>query len=186
MKKIRTFFAVPLPDEWKSRFGDVQNSLKENVTSKVSWVKPENMHITLRFLGNLTEAELEKYISYAKNLEFSSFNVSLSGISGFPFLKQPRVVWAGIAQGKDSVKQLAVALQEALNNEEEILERKNFNAHVTLARVRSFSGENWENLVRPFSVETLPVYLAEYFCLYQSELTPSGPVYTELKRFDLS
>lgn len=185
MKKIRTFFALPLPEDWKKSIFEIQSDLKEKVISKAGWVKPENLHITLRFLGDVAEGELEAICAAADQIKFSAFELESSGADGFPSLLNPRVLWMGLSRGGKETADLADLLHAKLDSLVPGGRRENFNAHVTLARIRKQGGDNWEKIMQPFESIDLPCFEATSFGLYKSELRPSGPVYTELKRFSL-
>ncbi|MCG2677115.1 RNA 2',3'-cyclic phosphodiesterase, partial [bacterium] len=92
MEKVRTFIAIKLSPEIISKISGVQEELKRT-DAKVKWVKPKNIHLTLKFLGHITSEELEKVkIAIRETLKpFRSFRTSLSGLGAFPKISYPRV-----------------------------------------------------------------------------------------------
>lgn len=92
----------------------------------------------------------------------------------------------GLSAGGREVAGLASLLSAELEALGYPKDRKNFHAHLTLARIKNQGGDDWKELLRSMKEYSLPEYRVNYFCLYKSELKPSGAVYTELKRFNLS
>ena len=104
MEKVRTFIAIGLPPEIIANIKELQEELKKS-NAKVRWVKPENIHLTLKFLGHLPPEQLEKVkITARETLQpFKPFGISISGLGAFPKIKYPRVVWIGIDKGKEEI-----------------------------------------------------------------------------------
>ncbi|GKT33360.1 RNA 2',3'-cyclic phosphodiesterase like protein, partial [Aduncisulcus paluster] len=99
MKKIRTFLAHPVPEEWKTIIEEAYGSLREGLESKIAWVKPENMHFTLKFLGPIEESKLAEVQGLLKNIPVVNFKISTSEAGFFPALEKPHVIWIGLEQG---------------------------------------------------------------------------------------
>ncbi len=103
------------------------------------WVRPDMLHITLRFLGGMTAAELNRAIRAAQAAAepFIPFSVTFAGGGAFPSWRTPRVVWAGVGAGADGLRALAEALDAALAKQRFPREPQRFHPHVTVARVRA-------------------------------------------------
>ncbi|HWN93955.1 MAG TPA: RNA 2',3'-cyclic phosphodiesterase, partial [Methylomirabilota bacterium] len=109
-ERIRSFIAVPVPDSVRAQLKELQQRLKQELDD-VSWTRPEAMHLTLQFLGNIESArlpELETSLREATR-HFTSFELALGGIGSFG----NRVIWIGIKHGVEPLRQLADAVRRA-------------------------------------------------------------------------
>ena len=192
MPALRLFLAIDIPPHARETVVSIQNRFK-TLDLNASWVRPGNIHLTLKFLGDTPleqVANIKKSVSEAVD-SISVFEVALDGVGVFPNLKKPRVLWVGL---KDPHKHLNV-LQENIDAKMMKLgfpgERKNFAPHLTLARIKHAKGkikESFEDLKR--EIESVPPMDSEFFQvdsvrLIQSELTPKGSIYTILEKFPL-
>ena len=192
MPVLRLFLAIDIPSHARETVVSIQNRFK-TLGLNASWVQPENIHLTLKFLGDTPleqVAKIKKSVSEAVD-SISVCKVALDGIGVFPNFKKPRVLWVGL---KDPHKHLNV-LQENIDAKMMKLgfprERKHFAPHLTLARIKHAKGkikESFEDLKR--EVESIPPMDSEFFQvdsvrLIQSELTPKGSIYTILEKFPL-
>ena len=175
---IRAFIAVTLPDEARQELARVSRALAESAPPRaVRWVKPERMHLTLRFLGDTAVSLLPDIAAGldAAVARVSPFTLRLEGLGGFPNRKRPRVIWAGL-QGElerlNGLKREIDAMLEPLGWERE---QRPFRAHLTLGRVknsRQLREIEWGITVGRVAVPVTAVHLI------QSTLRPDGPVYT--------
>lgn len=184
---LRCFVAIKLDHGVMERVAALLRELKKT-QADFKWVEPHNLHFTLRFLGTVEEAAL---VSLRTGLRSAvqgtpQFNVEIAGIGGFPSRNNPRVLWAGVSVGADSMKRLA----EAVENEVVRLgfkpEDKGFSPHLTLGRIRSrFGLERVLRLVdglvswRGGSMTVRSVWLM------RSTLTPAGPIYDAIDEYPL-
>ena len=182
MITIRAFIAIDLPPDVKAALGRVAVTLGEGLPrGAVRWVRPEQMHLTLAFLG---DTPVEKLSAIHKAMDGvvarqQPFTLALDGVGCFPNRRRPRVVWVGLAAagGGESGPLLALkaALDEALTPLGWPLEDKPFRAHLTLGRVkdeRAVQGIEWAADVPPLAAPVSAIHLIE------SQLRPDGPVYT--------
>lgn len=181
MEKIRTFIAIELNKEIKQELALLTDKLRAS-GADVKWVNPENIHLTLKFLGSISKEkidEIKTVLDNAKN-RFKAFPAALSGIGAFPKLSYPRVIWVGMEKGKDKIKEIYDFLEIELTKVGFQKEERPFAAHLTVGRVKST--KHRQNLVS--SIETLkfsPTILnVDHITLFQSTLTPQGPIYTPL------
>jgi 2'-5' RNA ligase len=147
-------------------------------------VEPQNIHITVRFLGNITPTMVEKIFEEMKQVKFSPFNVQLKGLGAFPNPNYARVVWAGITEGADQLKSVFSQLEPRLRGLGFTPDSKGFSPHLTIARVRS--GRNKAQLAKLITEKAayeFGVVNAKCLRLKKSDLTPRGPVYSTLKEF---
>lgn len=187
MEKVRTFIAIKLTPEIISNISGVQEELKKSVL-EVKWVKPENVHLTLKFLGHITPEELEKVkLATRETLKpFAPFEVSVSGLGAFPKIEYPRVIWVGIDKGKKELTKIASRIEENLAKIGFAKEKRGFSPHLTLGRVKSPKGG--ERLIETFTklkAANLGSMRVTKISIMKSELRPLGPVYTSLEEIDL-
>jgi 2'-5' RNA ligase len=181
---IRSFIAFDVNDEsvWK-RMADTQNLLV-GTRADLKLVKPQNIHVTLRFLGNITPNTVEKIFEEMKKVQFTPFDVRINGLGAFPHLRYPRVVWAGITEGADQLRNVFSQLEPRLRSLGFAPDTKGFSPHLTIARVKS--GRNKAELVKFINENAgyeFGVIKADCLKLKRSELTPKGPIYSTLKEF---
>ena len=183
-ESIRSFLAFDIDSEQvMKRLTDVQGLLvKTGADLKV--VEPQNIHITMRFLGNVLLGTVEKIFDGMKKVQFTPFDVKICGVGAFPDVRYPRVVWAGITEGADQLRSIFGQLEPHLRGLGFAPDSKGFSPHLTIARVRS--GKNKAELAS-FIEENggyeFGVVRAACLRLKKSELTPRGPVYSTLREF---
>lgn len=181
---IRSFVAFDLDNaDVLKKLTDVQSFVMKT-GADVKVVEPENIHMTLRFLGSTTPSMVERIFEEMKKVQFTPFDVKIRGVGAFPDIRYPRVLWAGIAEGADQLRGIFKQLEPRLIGLGFAPDPKGFNPHLTIARVRS--GRNRDVLAR-FLAENegydFGVVRAECLRLKKSELTPRGPIYSTLKEF---
>jgi 2'-5' RNA ligase len=181
---IRSFLAFDIEsDTVLNRLATAQNLLVQT-GADLKIVEPQNIHITVRFLGNITPAMVEKIFEEMKQVQFVPFNVQIKGLGAFPDLRYPRVVWAGITDGADQLKNVFSQLEPRLRGLGFTPDTKGFSPHLTIARVRS--GRNKAQLAE-FITENanydFGTIKAQCLRLKKSDLTPKGPIYSTLKDF---
>jgi len=183
-ESIRSFVAFDLDSESiLKKITYVQNLLIKT-GANLKLVKPENIHITMRFLGNITPPMVEKIFEEMKKVQFTSFDVKIHGIGVFPHLRYPRVVWVGITEGADRMRSIFSQLEPRLRGLGFRPDSKGFSPHLTIARVKS--GSNKTELVECISENAdreFGIVRAECLKLKRSNLTPKGPIYSTLKEF---
>lgn len=187
MEKIRTFVAIKLTSEIISNISQVQEELKRS-NAGVKWVKPENIHLTLKFLGHITKEGLEevKLATREALKPFTPFEISISGLGAFPKIKYPRVIWVGIDKGKEDLEKIVFNLEERLMKIGFAREKRKFSPHLTLGRVKSQKGKG--GLIEALTnteASHLGSMRVDKIAIIQSELKPQGPVYTSLEEIDL-
>lgn len=183
-ESIRSFIAFDIEnDTVLNRFASVQKRLAQT-GADLKLVEPQNIHITIRFLGNITPATAEKIFEEMKQVQFAPFNVQIKGVGAFPNPNYPRVVWAGITLGADQLKTVFSQLEPRLQSLGFTPDARGFSPHLTIARVRS--GRNKQQLAK-FIIENADYEFgtvnAKCLRLKKSNLTPRGPVYSTLKEF---
>jgi|ERR1700683_2378870 len=162
------------------------------------WVRPESLHVTLKFIGEKTEEEVEKIKGALETIEAGALEMSIRGYGFFPGARAPRVFWVGIEGGAE-LTSLAAAVDETLVRLDIPKEEHAFNAHLTLARGAGRSrsprrgkvddpNRSFQRLQEKLAVLPAPEFgtiTSREFFLYRSQLSASGSKYTKLARFAL-
>lgn len=184
---MRCFVAIALPPSVKALLVRVQDALRR-ADADVKWVEEENLHLSLKFLGDLEEEALSrlKGVLSVEALRWPAMSLSYAGIGTFPERGEPRVVWAGCGGDVEKLAALAGAVERSAEQVGVPRERKPFVAHLTVGRVRS--GRNVKRLLSAISSQReVPLGRDDVkeFVLYQSTLTDQGPVYERIADFGL-
>lgn len=184
---LRLFVAIPLPGEVRAALVRAQGRLRRT-RSRVGWVAPENLHVTLAFLGDTPPPALAGLLeSLARAAGAAApFLMRVEGLGFFGSPRAPRVLWAGVTAGQAELTALQASVAAAIVGQGLRLEDRAFHAHVTLGRVRS--GRGADELLPPLDAgknELFGETRAREFELVRSELRPEGPRYTALGTFAL-
>ena len=184
-QSIRAFVALPLPPAVKAALGGVVEALSPAWPSgAVRWVRPENMHLTLRFLGESPVAKLPDIAAAldAVGGQTAPFDLSLAALGSFPNRRRPQILWVGLRDGDGDLAPLKEGLDRCLQGLGWPAEQRPFRPHLTLGRIkgRARGRADWSAAVPPLDFAAGPLQLIE------SRLQPSGPVYTVLHRAPLA
>ena len=177
-KQIRTFIAIALLPEVRAALGQVSSELALQMPPRaVRWVKPDLMHVTLRFLGGTAVSLLPQLMAALDQVaaQHGRFELTVNGLGCFPNRKRPRVIWAGLRGDLAPANNLVAGLNELLLPMGWEPEKRPFRPHLTLGRVkdsRKLQGIHWGTAVAEIVVEVTAVHLIE------SQLRPFGPIYT--------
>ena len=179
---IRTFIAIELPEKIGSAISKVQEGIR-SYGFKIRWVRPENIHLTLKFLGNIKEADTEKVgkIVFESVKGYKPISLKAKGIGVFPGIKKPRVVWTGISDQLNLLTELQKTLDEKLEEIGFPKEKRPFRGHLTLGRVKAkIDPKRLSDALQEFAKFESESFSADRVILYKSELKPKGAVYTKL------
>lgn len=137
MSRIRTFIAVDTSPAVRRRAAALQEKLRVSEV-KASWTEPENMHLTLQFLGDVEDTLVPEVCQRVASAAapFAPFQVGFSQAGAFPSLDRPRTVWIGVDQGRQELIDLQLAIQETLLEMRFPRERRTYKPHLTIGRVR--------------------------------------------------
>lgn len=175
----RLFVALTLPPAVRDSFLPLVESLPG-----VAWTKPEQLHVTLRFLGDVPLATSEALIERLSTIHVASFILPIETVGTFPPNRPPRVMWVGTGT-HPRLFQLRQRLDDALLATGLTVDLRTFHPHVTVARCTDQSAPavaHWVHVHREF---TAPPFRVDGFDLYASDLRPSGAVHTLKHRFPL-
>lgn len=183
---MRTFIAIEIPTEIKTALAALQDDLRR-ADAQVSWTRPENIHLTLKFLGEIAEPQIKEIAAACADTaaRFQPFTLSLSQPGTFPRAKQPRVLWAGLDGDVENARQIQAQLEERLATFGLAREEKGFRLHLTIGRVKSH--RNARQLIQLADAYTLPTwsFTVREIVLMKSELHRDGARYTPLARAPL-
>ncbi|MBN2256799.1 MAG: RNA 2',3'-cyclic phosphodiesterase [Anaerolineaceae bacterium] len=191
MKTIRAFIAITLPQSIQHQLAEIRDTLqKEMEETTVRWVNPANIHLTLKFLGEIPEKDVTNII-----LKLSGeirlhpeFQLNIQGIGAFPSVQQPRVIWAGL-QEADALMRLQRSIESKMKELGYDTEERPFSAHVTIGRVKQHVTHqqivNCGIVVARQDIGGLDGFIVESVELYRSELTRGAPIYTRLHTYRL-
>lgn len=185
---MRVFIALDIPAEIRARIFEFMERARP-YASEARWARPEGLHVTLKFVGEVKEEKFAQIKSALATVKAAPFPVTFSTAGFFPTAKSPRVFWIGVAGG-EGLPQLAAAIDNATQSAGVAKEERAYSPHLTLARAGSPPGA--QHQLKPLSsfVETVPApqfgtMTAEEFWLYQSQPQRGGSKYTKLQRFGL-
>ena len=186
-QSIRTFIAIEIDPAIQESLNNLQLELKKS-GADVKWVKKDNIHLTLKFLGDTSEENIATISTLlARSTGFlPSFSVGITEAGAFPGIENPRVIWAGVHDPQETIAKIARSLEENLASIGFVKEERDFDPHITLGRVRT--SLNKFNLVKSLKSLKMPPDLLlpiEKITLFKSTLTPQGPIYEVLKTVSL-
>jgi len=181
-ERVRSFVAFDIDNELVvQRFSEVQATLAKT-GADLKLVEPKNIHITMRFLGDIPASTVEQIHGAMAKVDFAPFDVEIRGVGVFPDLRYARVVWAGIRKGSEELRAVFNQLEPRLRELGFKPDPKGFSPHLTLARVKT--GRNKDELARCVTGlvdNEFGVVRASCLRLKRSALTPRGPIYSTLK-----
>ena len=154
--------------------------------ARLTWVTAERLHITIRFIGHVDDARVDKIRAVLEPpLALDPFDLTITGVGTFPPKGPPRVVWAGLAGGRDQLLALEPKVSERLAGAGVPREERPFNPHLTLARVRDAAGLRSAPFVGSLRGISLGTTSVDAITLFESRLSPKGPTYVALARTPL-
>lgn len=184
---IRAFLAIDLPESYRAGLSAVQDYLKKS-GADVRWTNVANIHLTLKFFGDIEESQVETLAGAATPITgaIPAFTLGVQGLGTFPGPKSPRVIWLGLSGQTNILAHLVDNLEQAFAPLGFPPEKRKFTPHLTLGRVRSSQGR--EALSRALQTVTLPDFAeiqVQNLVLYRSTLRSQGALYTPLQKIAL-
>ena len=177
MAMVRLFVAVDLSSEVRGKVIAFRDAVS-NSGADVKPVEDENLHITLRFLGEVNDGLLPEIKHNLSSLSFSSFRIHVKGAGAFPSISSPRVIWVGVEEGSDQLKSLHDAVEE-LVGKYGVSDEREFTPHITVARVRGRASV-LSKLINQWREFDFGWQTVDSVILKKSTLTPRGPIYEDL------
>ena len=178
---MRTFIAAELPEEIKEYLYNLEKQLKTKLPSKINWVHKKNLHITLKFLGEVKESDVEIIKNNLTNIKIKSFDLSLAKIGTFPQYGTPKVIWIGLTPEKPLIE-----LQQKVDEETiKYFSSAKFEAHLTLGRIRQIKErEAFKKILEQIEINKLN-FKVDSFTLFESILTKDGAKYKAIEKYSL-
>ncbi|SHE96835.1 2'-5' RNA ligase [Fodinibius roseus] len=176
---MRLFVAIPLPESVRDRLADLEQPVEG-----VRWQRRSQLHITLKFLGDTREEQLDPLVSELSAVRQQEFSMKIKGLGCFPQKGPPRILWAGISNAaelkklKDRIEEKCVAL--GFDPEE-----RPFKPHITLGRIQGVTRRDIRSLINQHKQFAIPDVSVREFVMYESILQSDGAVHKRVSGFPL-
>jgi 2'-5' RNA ligase len=183
-EQIRSFIAFDLENESVLNRLSAAQKLVVETGADLRLVDPKNIHVTIRFLGEISPGMVEKVYEAMKKVNFAPFTIKICGLGVFPSINYPRVVWAGMTDGVEQLKSIFSQLEPQIRALGFAADAYGFSPHLTIARVKS--GANKQHLAELVTKKAdyeFGAIKAECLRLKKSQLSPKGPAYSTIKEF---
>lgn len=177
---MRVFAGLPLPEETKQNVTNIIEDFKQK-NSDLNYVKPQGMHITLHFFGDLTEAQTEELLAAMESpeLKVPQIHLSLGHLDQFPPRGNPRIIFQEIEEGEQDLHDIYLRYQRIIKPLDFVtIEARPFKAHITLARNKRSRMD--PKIIKKYKPK-IHHFTMDRLVLYKSDLKPTGPEYTALK-----
>ena len=188
---MRLFVAVEIGETLAARAAELSRELQRRAAdaaphARVTWVPPDRLHLTVRFIGEMDDARAAAVgEALEPTLNVAPFDLTLAGAGAFPKSGSPRVLWAGVASGREALvvaeREISARLARLGVPEEE----RPYSPHLTLARVREPAGLRSARLLDGLTDQSLGTVHVDAITLFHSKLSPKGPTYTPLLRIPM-
>ncbi|MGM0423006.1 MAG: RNA 2',3'-cyclic phosphodiesterase [Pseudomonadota bacterium] len=177
----RAFLALPIPDDIAEALRPLQAGIPG-----ARWQSRDNMHITLNFLGNAEEPDLEVLHEILQDIELEAFPVTVRGVGSFEIgkYKEPKILWAGVEKS-EALQHLKKKTDQAVKRAGLDIEHKRFTPHITLARMNKAPLNKVAGFIEQHNLLHLPRFTADKFTMYESHLGEKGAIYTPLIDYPL-
>ncbi len=189
---MRCFIAVELDGPIRATLGRLQDRLRRDLGrdgDALKWVRPENIHLTLKFLGDVDDPLIPQVCNATATVaqQVAPFEFDIANVGCYGSADAARVLWLGITSGHDQLTALAQTLDQATNQLGFPLEARRFAAHLTLARIRNVkAGRAVHQLVADEKPRKLGTQTVDQLTVFQSVLSRTGPAYTPLHHAPLA
>ena len=187
MSLLRAFIALEIPAKVQKHIHQATSNLRSEIGSLIRWVPAENMHLTLKFLGDISPANVEFLTQMIRTETNShhSFDIHLTGLGSFPGPKRPRLIYIGI-QAPADLEALQHAVEAAAHRLGYASEERSFSPHLTIGRVKhaprisAVDQQKIRQALEETKIDSLGSARVDSVHLYKSDLKPTGSVYTKL------
>lgn len=184
MKRLFAAIKIQHDENFMRIYYGLKNQCKYD---KINWVKPENIHITLKFFGETTEDKIEPVISELNEIanRHKPFDISLANVGIFGSHYKPRVIWFGI-EDNESLKNLGIEILNKMNDVGFNQDRQNFVPHLTIGRIKHIDNKDrFSSIIAKYGQLEIQKNSINSFYLFESKLSSSGPEYHIIKNFNL-
>jgi RNA 2',3'-cyclic 3'-phosphodiesterase len=191
MQNVRTFIAVSLPEEIHGNLSKVSDLLKRNIgDGVVRWVSPSNIHLTMRFLGEIPAGDITQLKTGLEDpvAQHATFPLTVQKIGVFPNARRPRVIWAGL-KDSNALIELYTTVENVMRELGYDSEERPFSAHLTLGRISQAASVQQTihcgEIISACTVGELGSFIVKSVDIYRSELNAGGSIYTRLHALSL-
>ncbi len=184
---MRAFIGIGLPESCRTAIARALSPFR-NESGRVAWVRDQNLHLTLKFLGEIRPEEVDALATLLSEAgsDVPPFDFDVAGVGAFPSLRAPRVLWVGIREPLELVGKLQQNIETALSRSGFPREDRPFHPHVTAGRVKGALPPDWgDRFAGALSGIRFGSARAESFRLYESRLSPAGATYAVVREFPL-
>ena len=187
---MRLFIAIDIDDKVRNALSNLQRQVQNQVDIRrndVKWVNPENIHLTLKFLGEVKDDEVARLCNTIKAVadRFENFDLEIQQLGHFGG-KSARVLWVGTGTGSNNLCELAKELEKQLAQAQWPKENRDYAGHLTICRVKNTSaGFKLAKICEDYKDFKAGTIEVDTIRLYQSQLTTTGPIYTAIGNFKL-
>ncbi len=187
---MRCFIAIDIPEDIRAELADLQKELAGSVDIRkgdVKWVRPDSMHLTLKFLGEVPDNRIAEVCNVVKEVadRHRAFDLAIKEVGSFGG-RSARVLWVGAGLHCRELLDLHQDLEDQLDAAGWPREARPFSGHLTLCRIRnSKAGEKLGHTTGQYKDYDLGTVRSESICVYESQLRPEGPIYTRLAGYKL-
>jgi 2'-5' RNA ligase len=182
-QQVRTFVAVEISQAVRATAAKVIRQLGK-CDAAIRWVEPENMHLTLKFLGEVNALEIPDVCRAVEQAAagVSGFSFDVAGVGAFPKIERPRTIWLGVTDGAEELGELQRQIEKHLKKLGYPPENRRFSPHLTVGRVKNAGPELEElsELVKSLSDHAIGTSEVDEVRVFSSELTREGPIYQAL------
>jgi len=178
---MRLFVGIPLPEEIREAVDKYLGAWRERFPA-VRYVSPENLHITLKFLGDVPDTRIDDLDKALKSVRMEPFSVEAWGLGAFPHILRPRVLWIGVKDGRVPLTRLAREVENTLESIGFAPEARQYHPHITIGRLKR-PDPRISTLLQQDAEKYFGRFTVDGFILYSSTLTPDGPIYSALREY---
>jgi 2'-5' RNA ligase len=186
MERIRAFIAIELPEAVRTEITHIQDQIKVKSKIHIRWVKPSNIHLTLKFLGDINSNQVEDIIKAIGDASpgFGSFRLGINGLGVFPNTNRVQVIWVGLSGNLDKLGKLQRNIDIALGRLGFPAEKRPFSPHLTLGRMsdhaKPVERQSTGRLIASMDFRSRLDFPVTSVYLIKSQLTREGPIYSRL------
>jgi len=191
MEQIRAFIAIELPEKMRKQLSHLQSIVKKNTGIDARWVDPYGIHLTLKFLGNVTSPQIEEIKGLLAQAVsgIAPLHLAMNGLGVFPSLTRIQVIWVGLTGDTAILSQLQKRVEDNMSRLGFTPEERAFTPHLTLARVRDRvppeQQQKLGQLITGGKLEESTPFEVKSINLMRSQLTPQGAIYSKLYTAEL-
>ena len=184
---MRAFLAIEIEPFIKDRISQTQETINDCDSANIKFVETENIHLTLKFFGEIEDDKVDEITDIVnKSIKnYEAYSIKIVNIGAFPNIYRPRVIWAGIKDKEKTTIKLIEELDKKFNKIG-FKKEKDYVPHITIGRVKQVTDKDkLSQTLKKLKKEYHGKMEVKRLCLKSSKLTPSGPIYENVKEFDL-